>query len=96
MDKNKIVTSQTIKQVDLFNDTVIEDNTSWREEWRGMPEFVQNDEQPYRSLIVHFETQADVDIFSELINQNITDKTKSLWFPESTREKPSTQMYLDE
>jgi hypothetical protein len=31
---------------------------------------------------VHFPDQAAVDAFAELIGQNLTDRTKWVWFPE--------------
>jgi hypothetical protein len=51
-------------------------------EWDGMPEFISNDENAVRDIIVHFTSDEDVKKFAELVNQNITDKTKFIWFPE--------------
>ena len=53
-------------------------------EWEGMPEF-ENPAAAARSIIVHFETEADVSDFSILIEQNIGEKTKSLWYPEKEK-----------
>lgn len=50
-------------------------------EWEGMPEFEAADLTPDRQLIVSFKSPKDVEAFSKLISQTITDKTKSLWFP---------------
>jgi hypothetical protein len=50
--------------------------------WRGMPEFNQEDNGPYRQVIVSLEDEAAVEAFFKLINQSYTDKTKSVWFPE--------------
>jgi len=49
--------------------------------WQNMPEFNQQDEKPFRSLIVHLHSQEDVDAFADLIDQKITDKTKFINFP---------------
>ena len=54
-------------------------------EWRGMPEFKQPDNGAYRQIIVSFDNDEGVAKFAELIDQNITSKTKSVWFP--AREK---------
>ncbi|MCP4566797.1 MAG: ParB N-terminal domain-containing protein [FCB group bacterium] len=54
-------------------------------EWDGMPEFVQNDESGIKAIIVHFKTQEDINEFSKLIGQNITEKTKSIWYPKAER-----------
>jgi hypothetical protein len=52
------------------------------EHWRGMPEFKQEDNGPYRQVIVSLEDEAAVEQFFKLIGQSYTDKTKSVWFPE--------------
>lgn len=54
-------------------------------EWKGMPEFNQDDAGAYRSIIIHFANPEDIKKFAELISQNITDKTKYLWFPKAER-----------
>jgi len=54
-------------------------------EWEGMPEFGQEDLSSFRSVKVHFANQKDVDIFSELVNQILTDKTRSIWYPEAKK-----------
>lgn len=54
-------------------------------EWRGMPEFNQPDNGAIRQIIVSFDSQEGIDEFVKLVGQNITKKTKSIWFPK--REK---------
>ena len=51
------------------------------EEWNGMPEFRQQDQTAFRSLIVHFKTQEAVDAFAKLVQQTISPQTKYLWYP---------------
>lgn len=55
--------------------------TDPQKEWGGMPEFHSEDQTSYRSIIVHFETQEDVDAFAELIGHEISDKKKFMWYP---------------
>ena len=55
----------------------------WKEYWKGMPEFVQEDLEPYRTLHVHFESAEDVEKFAQLIQQDISPKKASIWFPEA-------------
>jgi hypothetical protein len=50
-------------------------------EWRGMPEFSQDDQRPYRTIFVHFKSQEAVKRFAGLIQQPISDKTRMCWFP---------------
>lgn len=52
-------------------------------EWTGMPEFNQEDKRGLRSIIIHFEKAEDIEAFAKLIEQNITDKTKWLWYPKA-------------
>jgi hypothetical protein len=52
------------------------------DEWKGMPEFGQEDATAFHDVIVHFDTVEDVRAFARLIDQNVTEKTKSIWFPE--------------
>lgn len=54
-------------------------------EWRGMPEFNQPDNGALRQIIVSFDTEEGVEEFARLVGQNLTKKTKSIWFPK--REK---------
>ena len=67
------------KQFDLFGKLIQKD---WEKEWKDMPEFIQEDKGPYRQIIVSFKNEEDIKKFSELIEQTITSKTKSIWFPQ--------------
>jgi|GEM_PF-297949 hypothetical protein len=60
---------------------LFETEPDWRAVWTGMPDFVQNDLEPWASLTVHFANRADRNAFSKLIAQTITDDTRSLWIP---------------
>ena len=59
-------------------------------EWQDMPEFVQNNIGPARTIYVHFKTREDVEKFSKLMGQPITPLTKSLWYP-----SPDIFSYMD-
>jgi hypothetical protein len=58
----------------------IDTDVDYNEHWQGMPEFEMTDDK-YRSLILHFANKDDLDDFCELIEQDITDKTKYVWYP---------------
>lgn len=66
------------------------------EEWKGMPEFEQEDRTAFRSIVVHFENKNDVDEFSILLDQTITDRTKYLWFPYKPKAELLNLIYRDE
>lgn len=46
-----------------------------------MPEFVQEKKEPYALINIRFDTKEDLEEFSELIQQRLTAKTKSIWYP---------------
>ena len=51
-------------------------------EWQGMPEFEQEDVfGSAKDITVHFASVADIEVFSRLVDQKITEKTKYIWFP---------------
>ena len=82
------------KQMNLFD--ALGSEEIWKREWQQMPEFVQEDAQPFQSVIIHFETKEDRDNFAQLIQQKITYKTKSLWVPKLDYDKPSAFIYTNE
>ena len=53
----------------------------WKQHWKGMPEFIQDKQTPYAKIIFRFENENDLQEFSKLINQKLTNKTKSAWYP---------------
>jgi hypothetical protein len=69
------------------------DKISPQDEWEGMPEFENEDLTPHRQIIISFKNDDDINSFSKLIKQNITDKTKSLWFPKVENEKQFDKTY---
>jgi len=66
------------------------------EEWQGMPEFEQEDQKPFQSITIHFRNKDDVESFSILMNQTVTDRTKYLWFPHKEAAKLKELTYKNE
>jgi len=66
------------------------------EEWQGMPEFVQDDLSPHRVIYVRFKNDEDVAKFEELMNQKITEKQKTIWFPYAEPRLRAHLRYVDE
>ena len=60
-----------------------------------MPEFVQEDLKSWKSIIVHFESHADLKAFGKLLGQRLTTETKSCWHPELTIDKYMDKRYAD-
>lgn len=62
-----------------------EPQEEWEKHWGGMPEYEQENNQPWKKLIVSFATREDYMDFQEKIGQNMTEKTKSIWHPHPER-----------
>jgi len=65
-------------------------------EWVGMPEFIQEDLSPVRTLYVHFATHEDVEAFAELVGQTLTPKTRYIWYPKAEVLIANDKRYADE
>jgi len=50
-------------------------------EWQGMPEFEQDDLSAIKSIKINFASLDDYEKFCKLIGQNLTEKTRSTWYP---------------
>lgn len=68
----------------------------WEESWQGMPEFVQEDLSPYKTIMVHFENEAALESFAKLVGQTLTVQTKSIWYPKADRENLLIRKCVDE
>ena len=71
------------------------DDIDYDEEWQGMPEF-ENEPKAAKSIIVHFRILADYESFCALIEQELTDKTNNIWFPQAERRNMKIIEYQDE
>lgn len=65
-------------------------------EWRGMPEFNQEDKTAFKSIHVHFKNQDNVDNFAELVGQKIGEYTRAIWYPEIEIERYADKRYTSE
>jgi len=72
----------------------VNENEEWKEHWKGMPEFIQNDLSPYKSIKINFRSLEDMKKFSELINQTVTMNTRSIWFPKAKIGKIVDKKYI--
>ena len=50
-------------------------------EWQGMPEFIQEAQKSFKSMLIHFDSEESMQKFAELTELKITMKTKSSWWP---------------
>jgi ParB family chromosome partitioning protein len=51
------------------------------DEFKGMPEFEQEDLSAFKTIKVHFKNEEDLKKFSKLIKQTVALNTKSIWYP---------------
>lgn len=76
---------------------LFENTEDWKNEWIGMPEFIQTkSEKPFTQITIRFKNQDDLNEFSKLINQKLTKKTKSIWFPQIERGLNADKLYINE
>jgi hypothetical protein len=65
-------------------------------EWKGMPEFEQEDKSAYQSIHVHFKDKREVEEFSILINQPLTNHTRAIWYSKHEKAVNSKLRYVDD
>lgn len=65
-------------------------------EWVGMPEFIQEKQEPFAKIILRVRNKEDLELLSKLLKQPFTSKTKSTWFPAIVRGINSNKRYVDE
>ena len=70
------------------------DDKEWKKFWKGMPEFEQEDNPTYKTIYVHFRNEEDYKEFAKLIGQNLTEKTKSIWYPALDRTQNSLLRWI--
>ncbi len=67
-----------------------------KNEWDGMPEFIQEKKEAYSKIIVRFDNEDDLQEFAKMIGQKLTNKTKSIWHPKLVRGINSNKRYKNE
>ena len=76
--------------------TFFEDLEPWKKEWQGMPEFSHEDLTPWKQIIVSFATEEDMQDFAKLVEQNLTIRTQSIWYPPAEIGRISNKRFDDE
>jgi hypothetical protein len=71
-------------------------NAEWQKHWVGMPTFEQNDKKTYKTLYLHFRNKEDYEAFGKLVDQNLTEKTKSIWYPKLERDDNMLKRWIEE
>jgi hypothetical protein len=63
--------------------------------WKGTPEFQQDDKTSVKAVLVHFECMEAYEEFQKLIGQKLTEKTKSIWYPEAVKDSVTDKRFVD-
>jgi hypothetical protein len=75
---------------------VVGDPNDPNKEWEGMPEFEQENKLAWKSLRVNFADLKDLNDFSSLIGQNLTEKTRAIWYPKAKQQDFGDDLYHGE
>lgn len=68
----------------------------WKKHWVGMPEFNQEDKKTHKTIYVHFRNEEDYQEFAKLVGQNMTNKTKSIWYPALAKTENTLLRWVEE
>ena len=79
----------------LDQEVLFGDQEAWREEWQGMPEFEQKNLLPEYSVRVNFASFEDLQKFASMVEQTLTVKTQSIWYPKQEREDLAGKRYVE-
>lgn len=70
---NTIKYKRSIKKRDVISE-------EWLEEWFDMPEYISNKQDVYAKIDFIF-NDCDIELAKNMFKQNITERTKSIWYP---------------
>ena len=77
-------------------ESTADQEAEWKKYWKGMPEFVQETNAPYMKIYVSFRNEEDYKAFAELVDQNLSNKTKSIWYPKLDRDANFMKRWIEE
>lgn len=65
-------------------------------EWVGMPECTSDNLMSWKSIKVHFADAEGLAAFALLVDQTVTEHTRSIWYPAAVRDKYDDVQYTDD
>lgn len=90
------------KENKLFDDAELEVQKKDADKyWVDMPEFVQDEKKPFKTIYLHFRSEEDFVSFVKKYKQvddeqTITPKTKSMWYPHLDKDENSLKRWFEE
>ena len=76
----------------LFDDAM---TPEWQDHWQNMPEYISEEQKEVAAIIVRFRTEDDLKEFCAIVNQDLKNTTKSMWYPELEGGVYSNKRYVD-
>jgi hypothetical protein len=67
----------------------------YQEHWQDMPEFMQENLMPWKTVYVHFRNLEDMQDFQALIGQRFNFETKFIWYPQAKPFEAKKYRYVD-
>lgn len=64
--------------------------------WKGMPEYVVENLEPKKQLLISFRSVEDMLAFSSVIGQKLTPKTKSVWWPAKEQDPNGLKRWIED
>jgi len=92
-------TTQALTLEDIIGEEIpdpVDSTPDWKKHWKGMPDFDQKNNPPYKQIYLNFRNKEDYDEFAKLVNQNLSEKTKSIWYPKLDREENALMRWIEE
>jgi hypothetical protein len=93
MEDGAIADTGLVAEVD---DSLLTREEFFKKYWKGMPTFDQNDNPPWKQIYVNFRNKEDYETFAKLVEQDLTDKSKSIWYPKLDIEENSLHRWIVE
>jgi len=84
------------KPLEETDDSQLTRDQFFKKYWKGMPTFDQNDNPPWKQIYVNFRNKEDYEEFAKLVDQALTDKSKSIWYPKLDIEENSLHRWIVE
>jgi len=84
------------KPLEETDDSQLTRDQFFKKYWKGMPTFDQNDNPPFRQLYLNFRNEEDYNEFAKLVDQQLTEKSKSIWYPKLDIEENSLHRWIVE
>lgn len=82
--------------MDKSQEEKMQESDHWEKHWVDMPEFEQENNEAFRKVVVRFRNEKDYQEFAKLVDQKLTVKTKSIWYPKLEKDVKSLRRWVEE